>query len=73
MTIIDKLYADPSFLPTLATDLAIRARRDNVETQHCFGEKFCTYGASHTFDGLNVQAVFWDEVTKKNCDLSSPE
>ena len=65
MTIIDKLYADPSFLPTLATDLAIRARRDNVETQHCFGEKFCTYGASRTFDGLNVQAVFWDDVTKK--------
>ena len=72
MTIIDKLYADPSFFPTLVYDLVIRAQRDNVET-HCFGEKFCTYGASHTFDGLNVQAVFWDEETKKNCYLSSPE
>lgn len=65
MTIIDKLYADPSFFPTLANDLSIRARRDNDGTQRCFGGKFCTYGASHTFNGLKVQAVFWDEATKK--------
>ena len=65
MTIIDKLYADPSFFPTLANDLSIRARRDNDGTQQCFGGKFCTYGASHTFNGLKVQAVFWDEATKK--------
>ena len=65
MTIIDKLYADPSFFPTLANDLSIRARRDNDGTQDCFGGKFCTYGASHTFNGLKVQAVFWDEATKK--------
>lgn len=65
MTIIDKLYADPSFLPSLANALVIRTRREYIEIQHRFGEKFCIYGASNIFDGLDVQAVFWDEVTRK--------
>ncbi len=65
MTIIDKLYADPSFLPSLGNVLVIRARRDYLEIHHRFGEKFCTYGASNIFDGLDVQAVLWDEMTRK--------
>ena len=65
MRLIDKLRSDTSFFCELANALMIGARRNDISIQHYFGPQFCTYGASFTLGELNVQGVFWDEVTKK--------
>lgn len=58
MTLIEKFIRNPLFIEPLVTALTRDTQCETVAVQDNFGEKFCTYGASHTFDGLNVQAVF---------------